>query len=68
MNTTSRLLKIDEAAAYLGVSPLTVYDWISKRKIEHVKVGRLVRFKESTLEKWIEKNTVKPINHQAAAA
>jgi len=64
--STSTLLTVDEAAAYLSVSPLTVYDWVSKRNIEYVKVGRLVRFREQALEKWIEKHTVKPIHQQAA--
>lgn len=57
---TNRLLTIDEAATYLGLSKLTMYAWINKRKIECVKVGRIVRFREQTLEKWIEKNAVKP--------
>ena len=39
--TTKRLLTVDETAAYLGISKLTVYDWISKRKIQYVKVGQL---------------------------
>lgn len=64
MSTT--LLTVNQAAAHLGVSPLTVYDWVSSRKIEYVKVGRLVRFRAQTLDRWIEKQTVKPINHQAA--
>jgi excisionase family DNA binding protein len=63
--TTNRLLTPDEAAAYLGISKLTMYEWISKRKIEYVKVGRLVKFRERTLEQWIEKHTVKPLNKAA---
>jgi excisionase family DNA binding protein len=68
MSTTgSRLLTVEQTAEYLGVSKLTVYDWVSKRSIEHVKVGRLVRFREQTLEKWVEKRTVKPRQQQQAA-
>lgn len=59
MSTTKRLLTVDETAAYLGISKLTVYDWISQGKIEVIKLGRVVRFKEATLEKWIDKHTVK---------
>jgi len=32
------LLNIEQTAEYLGVSPLTIYDWISQRRMEHVKV------------------------------
>ena len=62
MSTTTmkRLLTVDEAAAYLGLSKLTVYDWISQRKIEYVKIGRLVKFEQRVLDKWIDLHTVKP--------
>jgi excisionase family DNA binding protein len=54
-----RLLTLTEAATYLGVSHLTLYEWVSKRTIEYVKVGRLVKFDVKTLEAFITKNTVK---------
>ncbi len=57
--TTKRLLTIPEAAAYLGLSKLTLYEWVSQRKIEYIKVGRLVKFDQRQLERWIEKHTVK---------
>lgn len=63
--TTNRLLTLDETAAYLGVSKLTMYEWVNKRKIEYIKVGRLVKFREQTLERWLERNTVKPLNRAA---
>lgn len=58
--TMKRLLTVEEAAAYLGLSKLTVYDWISQRKIEYVKVGRLVKFDQRVLDTWIERHTIKP--------
>ncbi len=54
-----KLLTLDEAASYIGLSRLTMYEWVSKRKIEYVKVGRLVKFKQHALDAWIEKHTVK---------
>lgn len=62
---TKRLLTIPEAAAYLGLSKLTLYEWVSQRKIEYVKVGRLVKFDQRELERWIEKHTVKALNPAA---
>lgn len=60
MSTTKQLLTVSETAAYLGISKLTVYDWISQRKIEYVKIGRLVKFDQRILDKWIDQHTVKP--------
>ena len=55
----SRLLTMDEASEYLGISKLTLYGWVSARKLGFVKVGRLVKFKQPDLDKWIDQHTVK---------
>jgi excisionase family DNA binding protein len=57
----SKLLAVDQAAELLGVKPATIRSWILKReKIETVKVGRLVRIKESSIQKLIDDNTISP--------
>jgi excisionase family DNA binding protein len=38
------LLTVEDAAAYLGISNRTLRNWVSMRRIDHVKVGRLTRF------------------------
>ncbi len=58
--TEKRLLTVKEAAAYLGLARLTVYDWVSQRKIAYVKVGRLTKFKQRDLDNWIAAHTVEP--------
>ncbi|WP_342776543.1 excisionase family DNA-binding protein [Nitrospira lenta] len=50
---------MNEAAEYLGVSKLTLYGWVSARKLTFIKVGRLVKFKQDQLDKWIDLHTVK---------
>ena len=55
----NRLLTMDEASEYLGISKLTLYGWVSARKLGFVKVGRLVKFKQQDLDKWIDQHTVK---------
>ncbi len=55
----SKLLTMDEASEYLGISKLTLYGWVSARKLGFVKVGRLVKFRQEHLDKWIEQHTVK---------
>lgn len=55
----SKLLTMNEASEYLGVSKLTLYGWVSARKLSFIKVGRLVKFKQEHLDKWIDQHTVK---------
>ena len=58
-----KLLAVEQAAERLGVKPATIRSWILKReKIETVKVGRLVRIKESSIQKLIDDNTISPRN------
>jgi excisionase family DNA binding protein len=44
-------LTVREAAKYLGVSPQTVYLWVERRQIPHLRVmGRNIRFLKSDLD------------------
>ena len=44
-------LTVREAARYLGVSPQTVYLWVERKQIPHLRVmGRNIRFLKSDLE------------------
>lgn len=44
-------LTVRDAATYLGVSPQTVYLWVERRQIPHLRVmGRNIRFVKSDLE------------------
>ncbi len=54
-----KLLTMDEASEYLGISKLTLYGWVSARKVAFVKVGRLVKFRQDQLDRWIDQHTVK---------
>jgi excisionase family DNA binding protein len=57
----SRLLAVEEAAERLGVKPATIRSWILRReKLEVVKVGRLVRITEKSIDRFIDKNTIPP--------
>jgi excisionase family DNA binding protein len=43
-------LTVKEAAKYLGVSPQTVYLWVERKQIPHLRVmGRNIRFLKSDL-------------------
>jgi excisionase family DNA binding protein len=42
---------VREAAKFLGVSPQTVYLWVERKQIPHLRVmGRNIRFLKSDLE------------------
>ena len=56
-----RLISINEAAEYTGLSPHTIYTMVSQRRIPYVKVGRLVKFDEGMLQAWIKQHTVMPM-------
>ena len=44
-------LRVRDAAVYLGVSPQTVYLWVERKQIPHLRVmGRNIRFLKSELE------------------
>lgn len=44
-------MTVREAAKYLGVSPQTVYLWVERKQIPHLRVmGRNIRFLKPDLE------------------
>jgi len=53
------LLSVNEAARYLGISPGTMRNWLSMRKLEHVKVGRLTRISCGVLDRYVADHTVR---------
>lgn len=55
-----KLLTIDELAKVLSVKKSTIYQWVHLGLIPHIKVGRLLRFKEENIEKWLASRQVEP--------
>ena len=46
-------MRVKEAAKFLGVSPQTVYLWVERKQISHLRVmGRNIRFLKSDLESF----------------
>jgi len=56
-----RLITIQEAGEYTGLSPHTLYTMVSQKKVPYVKMGRLVKFDVELLDKWIKEHTVMPM-------
>ena len=57
-----RLLKVEEAAQYLGLEVDTVYKKARLREVLSVKVGRALRFDVMALERFIEEHTLETID------
>jgi excisionase family DNA binding protein len=49
------LLKTEDVARLLGVSPLTVRAWVFQRLLPCVRIGRAVRFKAEDIAKVQQK-------------
>lgn len=56
---TRQLLTAQELAEELGVKLSTVYHWSHIGFIPTVKLGRLVRFRRSSVLRWLEKRETK---------
>lgn len=47
-------ISIEDAAEYLGIKPVTLRNWIKKKKnIPAHRVGKLWKFKRSELDEWV---------------
>ncbi len=58
MPTTSELLSVEEAAAFLNLKSSTIREWVYVRRIPFVKLGARVMFTRSCLEQIIAASTV----------
>ncbi len=58
---TDELLTAVEVAARLRATPRFVRRLVAERRIEYVKVGRLVRFEPAAVTAYIEANRVVPL-------
>ena len=49
------VMNLREASHYLGVSPDTLYRYISENEIPAFKLGNRWKFKKTVLDRWMEK-------------
>jgi excisionase family DNA binding protein len=59
-NLSSELLSRKQAAEMLGVRPQTLAAWVTRGMygLRFHRVGRLVKYKRSDLEQWLERRAV----------
>lgn len=60
------LMSVEELAAYLGVSKDGIYRKTAGNEIPFVKVGRLVKFRRSEVDRWLSTRSVPDITSLSA--
>lgn len=58
-NEIENMMGIHELTRYLHVRASTIYSWTHCRQIPYYKVGRLVKFRKSEIDEWLERRKVK---------
>ncbi len=48
------LINIEELSQYLMIKKSSLYSMVERREIPFYKIGRLVRFKKSDIDAWLE--------------
>lgn len=54
------LMTRQEVAAALGVTPKAVHNWMARREIPFVMVGRKAMFLREGVKEWLRKKECKP--------
>jgi len=50
----NEILTIEEVAAYLRLTPQTIYRWAQEKRIPAVKLGKEWRFRRSIIDQWLD--------------
>lgn len=50
----NKLLSVEEIAAHLSVAQITIYRWVTQKKIPCHRVGKQWRFIQSEIDAWIQ--------------
>ncbi len=61
-----RWLSVDEIAEYLGIKKFTVYKWVERLDLPARKIGRLLKFRKSEIDAWVENHDAKKSKPQTS--
>ena len=56
----TRLIDVDELAAYLKLKKQTIYNWLNQGKISGIKVGGVWRFDRKEIDAWLRSRRREP--------
>lgn len=57
MDRFKEVMTLREASEYLGISPDTLYKYLSEKSIPAFKLGNRWRFKKDLLDRWMERKS-----------
>lgn len=63
-----KLITPEEFACVVGIQLSTVYSWTHAKTVPFIKVGRLIRFRESEILKWLHGRSQGPDESQIKSA
>lgn len=58
MPETPEVMNLRQASHYLGISPDTLYKYVAEEKVPAFKLGNRWKFKKTTLDRWMEKESL----------
>lgn len=50
----NEILTLEEVAAYLRLTPQTIYKWAQEQRIPAAKLGKEWRFRKSIIDRWLD--------------
>ncbi len=53
-----KLLNVNQLAEILGLKKITIYEWVSDKRIPFVKLGKRILFCPRDIEEFIKANRV----------
>ena len=54
------VMDVEGVAEYLGLASSTIYDKVRDQDIPHTRLGNLIRFRKTDIDRWLGENTVYP--------
>jgi excisionase family DNA binding protein len=67
MERLKEVMTLREASQYLGISPDTLYKYLSEDRIPAFKLGNRWRFKKDLLDRWMERKSERVLEPKAAS-
>ncbi|MCK5506280.1 MAG: helix-turn-helix domain-containing protein [Thermodesulfovibrionia bacterium] len=55
------ILTVKELSELVKIKEKTIYYLVSQGSIPHYRIGKLVRFKQDEIERWMESKKAKPL-------
>ena len=67
MERLKEVMTLREASQYLGISPDTLYKYLSENRIPAFKLGNRWRFKKDLLDRWMERKSERVLEPKDAS-